>query len=73
MEEVGAAIAKWFVGLSGAALDAAIRKAFEQFDSDGSGLLNRCSAPPSALDRQDGERARLRERRQSTMMTVCVR
>jgi hypothetical protein len=63
LEEAGAAIAKWFAGLSGAALDAAIRKAFEQFDSDGSGVLNRCSAPPSALDRQDGDRARLGERR----------
>jgi hypothetical protein len=60
LEEAGAAIAKWFAGLSGAALHAAILKAFQQFDTDDSGLLNRCSAPPSAPDRQ--ERARPGER-----------
>ena len=49
MEEAGAAIAKWFAGLSGAALEAAIRKAFAQFDSDGSGLLDRFSLHASAL------------------------
>ena len=42
LEEAGQAIAKWFKGLSGQALDSAILKAFQQFDANGSGLLDRC-------------------------------
>lgn len=41
MDEAGAAIARWFAGLSGPALEAAIAKAFDKFDTDGTGLLDR--------------------------------
>ena len=41
MEEAGAAIVAWFKGLSGTALNAAITKAFNKFDVDGSGFLDR--------------------------------
>lgn len=41
LKEAGEAIMKWFAGLSGQALDAAILKAFKQFDLDGTGLLDR--------------------------------
>ena len=51
MEEAGAAIAKWFAGLSGAALDAAILKAFDHFDTDKTGLLDRCRACVPSCDR----------------------
>jgi len=41
LDEAGAAIAAWFSGLSGKALETAIREAFERFDADGTGLLDR--------------------------------
>ena len=41
MEEAGAAIVAWFKGLAGTALNAAIMKAFNKFDVDGSGFLDR--------------------------------
>lgn len=70
----GAAFSKWFKGLSGAALAEAIRKTFAQFDSNGDGLLDRCSAPPSAPDRQEGERSQHGEEPpQRAMMTLCAR
>lgn len=53
LKEAGEAILKWFAGLSGQALDAAISKAFQQFDLDGTGLLDRheilCSGENMAL------------------------
>lgn len=42
LEECGEAIMRWFAGLKGEALEKAIRKAFGQFDTDGTGLLDRC-------------------------------
>lgn len=52
LKEAGEAILKWFAGLSGQALDAAILKAFHQFDLDGTGLLDRhaISPPSSCVD-----------------------
>ena len=41
IEECGQAILSWFGSLSGPALDAAIREAFERFDADRSGFIDR--------------------------------
>lgn len=50
LKEAGEAILKWFAGLSGQALDAAILKSFHQFDLDGTGLLDRHAfSPPLSL------------------------
>jgi hypothetical protein len=41
MKECGQAIATWFGALSGPALEAAIKEAFEKFDADRSGMIDR--------------------------------
>ncbi len=41
MDECGQAISKWFRSLSGSALEKAIKEAFQKFDTDGSGQIDR--------------------------------
>lgn len=41
MDECGQAISKWFRSLSGSALEKTIKEAFQKFDTDGSGQIDR--------------------------------